>query len=67
MERTHAELVKTEYKDLKPEVQDRGYAGGRSTGRIHMRVITSLPAQVRAAVMWIVNIDNSPWGAQSLA
>ena len=37
--RTRVQWVKTEYKDLKPKVQDRGYAGGQGTGRIHMRVI----------------------------
>ena len=35
--RTKVQWVKTEYKESKPKVQDRGYAGGRGTRRTRMR------------------------------
>ena len=41
--RTRVQWVRTEYQDLKPKVQDRGYAGGPGAGSIHVRVNTSLP------------------------
>ena len=54
-------MSQTKYKDFETKSTGQGYAGGRGTGRLHLRVsvsvYTSRSVQSRAAWVKSVNLD----------